>query len=182
MAEKIARVYSCATFEGVKAGGMQKEMYTQISELFKVLAETPELMKVLKHPDIAKEEKQELVVKVFKGKLMDDLYGLMMCLIEKERISYLEEILEELVALYKEDQGIGVVKVITAKPLKNDQRIALEKKLLADTGYKTLEVSTEVDESLIGGMIVQIGDRRVDGSVASRLNNMTRQLKLLQIK
>ena len=66
--------------------------------------------------------------------------------------------------------------------MKASQKEALKKKLLADTKYTSLEFHFEIDESLLSGMVIRIGDRVVDSSAATRLKNMTRQLKMLQIK
>lgn len=182
MAEKIAKVYAGAVFDSVKKSGKLEQMNSDINELEAILKDNPDFMKLLKNPDISLQDKQSIIENVFRGKLLDELYGLCQLLLQKDRIGSLEEILEELVVMYKEEMLIGVVYVKTPAPLKKEQAKALENKIIADTKYKTLEMHFEVDEALIAGMVIRIGDRVVDSSVATRLENMTRRLKTLQIK
>jgi F-type H+-transporting ATPase subunit delta len=60
--------------------------------------------------------------------------------------------------------------------LREEQQDVIRKKLLATTDYKSLEITWKVDESLIGGMIIRIGDRVVDSSLKFKLEQLTSQL------
>lgn len=178
----VAKIYGSAVFDSVKQSGKLAEMYSDIEGLKGILADNPDLMKVFLHPDISLDEKQGLVEKIFKTKVINELYGLIQILLEKERIGSLSEVLDELIVLYKAEMGIGVVYVTTPSPLSEAQKKALNSKILSDTEYKSLEFHFEQDEKLIAGMVIRIGDRVVDSSVATRLEKMTRSLKTLQIK
>lgn len=188
MAKQIAKTYGSAVFDSIREAGEVDRLPEQIEGLreslneLDAIMETPGLIRVLTHPNIAVEEKQRIVERVYKEALTAPLYGLLQLLLQKDRMAYLDEILDELLRLYKEEKGIGVVYVTTPMALKEDQLAALEKKLLADTKYRRLEMHTSVDASLIAGMVIRIGDRVVDSSVATRLENMTRRLKTLQLK
>ena len=65
--------------------------------------------------------------------------------------------------------------------LKNEQRDAVEQRLLSVTKYKTLEVDYTVDSSLIGGMTIRIGDRVLDSSIKTKLDEMAKQLSKIQL-
>ena len=81
----------------------------------------------------------------------------------------------------KELKGIGVVYVKTAMPLGQEQKNKIQQKLLDTTRYKKVEMHYEVDESLIGGMKIRIGDRVVDSSIETKLSQLTKQLMKVQL-
>ena len=65
--------------------------------------------------------------------------------------------------------------------LSGEERAGIEKKLLETTSYQSFQMNYRVDASLIGGMMIRIGDRVVDSSIRTKLNNMAKDLSKLQI-
>ena len=65
---------------------------------------------------------------------------------------------------------------------REDQKAAVEKRLLATTKYVKFEMHYDVDAALIGGMVIRIGDRVVDSSVKTKLYDLTRELSKIQLK
>ena len=84
--------------------------------------------------------------------------------------------------LVKEYKNIGVAYVTTAVELKDAQKEDLKKRLLETTKYETFEMHYQTDASLIGGMVIRIGDRVVDSSIKSKLEEMSRNLMKIQLK
>ena len=82
----------------------------------------------------------------------------------------------------KEYKNIGTAYVTAPMPLSDSQKEQIKKKLLETTKYVEFELHYDVDESLIGGMVIRIGDRVVDSSVKSRLMTLTRELSKIQLK
>jgi F-type H+-transporting ATPase subunit delta len=70
---------------------------------------------------------------------------------------------------------------VTAVELSADQKAKVEQKLLDTTKYETFEMNYSVDTSLIGGMVIRIGDRVVDSSIKTKLFELTRELRKVQI-
>jgi len=89
--------------------------------------------------------------------------------------------LEYFLSLVKAKQGIGVASVTSAEELSESQKKAVEEKLLATTGFKTMEMSYSVDKSIIGGLVIRIGDRIVDSSIQTRINELKKQLLKIQL-
>ena len=69
----------------------------------------------------------------------------------------------------------------TASALSDVQQKEVERKLLETTPYQQMEMHYAIDESLIGGMVIRIGDRVVDSSIKTKLNGLTRQLIKIQL-
>ena len=81
----------------------------------------------------------------------------------------------------KEEKKIGRADVVTAVELSAEQKAKVEQKLLDTTKYETFEMNYSVDSSLIGGMVIRIGDRVVDSSIKTKLFELTRELRKVQI-
>ena len=69
----------------------------------------------------------------------------------------------------------------TAAPLDPARRAAVEGRLLETAGYRSMELHYEVDPSIIGGMIIRVGDRVVDSSIRTKLDSLTKQLLQIQL-
>ena len=67
------------------------------------------------------------------------------------------------------------------RPYFPEQKKAVEEKLLSTTGYRSMEMNYETDESLIGGMVIRIGDRVVDSSIKTKLEVLKKSLLSVQI-
>lgn len=81
----------------------------------------------------------------------------------------------------KEVSGIGVAYVTTPTELSDAQKESVKARLLATTSYQTMEMNYQTDASLIGGMVIRIGDRVVDSSIRTKLSDLTKQLLQIQL-
>ena len=99
-----------------------------------------------------------------------------MLIVEKDRAASVVEILNSFLDKAREHEKIGVVFVTSAMTLTQQQKQKVETKLLAITDYVKLEMNYTVDSSLIGGMIIRIGDRIVDNSIRTKLLSMKQGL------
>ena len=98
-------------------------------------------------------------------------------LLRKGREFYLPEIIAAFIDQYKERKGIHTVKLTTAVPVSEELKKMIMDKISADKHLKRIELVTAVDESLIGGFVLEIGDELVDGSIAFDLKNIRKQFQ-----
>ncbi len=181
MAKLISKTYGDALFELAVEEGKVDILLEETLQLQKILAENGDFGKLMNHPKIIKEEKIEVAKSVFEGRVSEELLGFLTIIISKDRYSEIDEILTYFVAKVKEYKGIGIATVTTAVPLKDSQCKEVEKKLLDTTRYKSMEISYGVDASLIGGMVIRIGDRVVDSSIRTKLSKLQKDLLKVQI-
>ena len=80
-----------------------------------------------------------------------------------------------------EHKNIGVANVTSAFPLSESQKKDIEDRLLQVTKYVEFKMNFDVDKELIGGIVIRIGDRVIDGSIRNKLNEMTKQLNNIQL-
>ena len=176
MAKLVSKTYGDALYALALEKGTIDAVYEEITGLKKVFSENEELQKLLSHPKISREEKITVIENIFKGKLSDDVLGFLVIVTQKDRNSAFEEIFDYFISLVKEYKNIGTAKVSSALPVTDQQKKKIEEKLLATTDYKTFEVEYVVDPSLIGGFVIRIGDRVVDGSVREKIAMMAKNL------
>ena len=181
MAKLISKTYGDALFELAVEEGRIDVLEEEIIQLQKVLADNAAFGRLMNHPKIIVEEKLQVAKNVFEGRVSDELLGFLTIIISKDRYRDIDAILEYFIAEVKRYKGIGVATVTTAVPLKEDQRGKIEQKLLNTTQYAKMEMHFQVDEALIGGMVVRIGDRVVDSSVRTKLDSLTKQLLQIQL-
>ena len=93
-----------------------------------------------------------------------------------------DTVLDYFIDCVKEYKNIGTAYVTSAMELSEAQKAAVEKRLLETTKYVKFEMHYAVDSALIGGMVIRIGDRVVDSSVRTKLNDLTRELSKIQLK
>lgn len=181
MAKLVSKTYGEALFELAVEEGKEDVFLAEVGELTKILEQNPDFGKLMNHPKILKEEKLEVLKQVFQGRISDELTGFLHLIISKDRYGEIEEILTYFVDEVKKSKGIGVAYVTTAVALSEAKEKEVEAKLLATTAFKQMEMHFQVDEDLIGGMVIRIGDRVVDSSIRTKLFEMRRELLKINV-
>lgn len=182
MAKLVSKTYGDALFELAVESGQVDEMLEETREVVKILEENNELSKLMNHPKIVKEEKIQILENIFKGKVADEITGIMTMLISKDHYGEMESVFTYFIDQVKEYKNIGTAYVTAPMPLTDSQKKQIEERLLATTRYVAFEMHYEVDASLIGGMVIRIGDRVVDSSVKNKLQRLTGELSKIQLK
>lgn len=181
MAKLISSTYADALFDLAIEKNKTVDWQKQIEAIKVILESNPDFGKLMTHPRVLKEERLALASEAFEAKADPEIVGLIRVVIEKDRYPEIIEIFDTFISRVKEHESIGVAYVSTAKELSDAQKQAVTAKLLETTSYKTMEMNYSVDESLIGGMVIRIGDRVVDSSIKTKLAELTRQLMKAQV-
>ena len=176
MAKLVSKVYGDALFSLAVEEDKLDVIWEEVKGIRDAVTENPEFLSVICHPEMEQEKKLSVLDDIFKGKMSDDTMGFLNVLVRKGRFGELLPILDYFDEQAKEYKKIGVVKVSTPMPLSDEQKEQVEKKLLAVTDYESLQIQYEIDESLLGGMVIRIGDRVLDNSIRSKMELMSRQL------
>lgn len=181
MAKLVSKVYGDALFERVVEDGTVDAMYGEVSAVRQAVLDNEELLKLLNHPKVDNDEKVAIIEKIFKGRVSDNLCGLLVQMVKKCRQNELVPVFDYFISVVKEYKKIGVAEVSSASELTENQKERLVGRLKETTGYQSFEMHYHVDKSLIGGMKLQIGDRVVDSSIRTKLEHMSRSLLNVQV-
>ncbi len=181
MAKLVSKVYGDALLESAQEKGCLDALYEEVQALLGIFEGNPELIRLLDHPQVMREEKLQIVENVFAGRVSPEMQGFLTAVVEKGRQTDLPAIFRYFIAQVKELKRIGIATVTTAVELSETQKARVTEKLLATTDYQSFEMDYRVDPSLIGGMVIRIGDRVVDSSIRSRLYDLRKQLMEVQL-
>lgn len=181
MAKIVSKVYGEALFELALEKQSVDVLFEEAAGVKEILAQNEDLVRLLNHPKITREEKISVVENIFRGRVSEDMTGFLVLIVEKGRADELDAVLGYFLSEVKEYKKIGVVSVVSAMELSKAQKKQVEDKLLATTDYATLEIHYKVDAALIGGMIIRIGDRVVDSSIRTKLMQLEKELQKIQI-
>ena len=140
------------------------------------IAENKELNDMLQSPVITSSDKKAVLLEVFKASNKNTL-DLISTLSTNNRISILQHVASKYNQLFDESKGIQIATVTTAVELTEDLKKKVLAKAKALTG-KDVEVQNIIDESILGGFILRIGDTQYNASVANQLNKLKQEFTL----
>jgi F-type H+-transporting ATPase subunit delta len=170
--DSAPRRYAEAAFQLATRDG---SIETWRRELEQAAAATDgQLMDVLANPALPLDERLEAANRVF-ANLGQSVRNIIFLLVRRHRIEQLPRVVAEFIRLDERRQGIVHANATSAAPLTDLEVKALTARLEQMTGGR-IALETDVDASLLGGLIVRVGDRLIDGSVRGRLERLRNQL------
>lgn len=181
MAKLVSKTYGDALFAVALEENRMDAFFEAAKAVLEILRTNEDFERLMNHPQIIKEDKVKIVEEMFGTQIPKEMVGLMTLMVSKGRAHEMISVFDYFVDLVKEEKKIGKADVTTATQLTDAQKAKVEQKLLQTTKYETFEMCYHVDESLIGGMIIRIGDRVVDSSVKTKLYDLTRSLRNIQV-
>ena len=181
MAKLVSKTYGDALFAVALEENRMDEFFESAKEVAEILRTNEDFGRLMNHPKIIKEDKVRIVEETFGTSVPKEMIGLMTLMITKGRAGDMLPVFDYFADLVREEKKIGKAEVTAAVELRADQKEKVEKKLLETTKYETFEMCYHVDESLIGGMVIRIGDRVVDSSIKTKLYDLSRDLKKIQV-
>lgn len=124
---------------------------------------------MLKSPIVNGDKKLEITKEIFRDKLSTITTEFMNILMRKNREAYLPEIIDAFLKQYNQHKNITEVKVTTAQAISSEMQNEIINRLRSQAGLKEIELSSTIDESLIGGYVLQWEDKLIDTSIARGL-------------
>lgn len=152
-------------------------VYTDMRVMQQICKGNRDFVNLLRSPVIKPGTKKKIVEAVTAGKIGELTSAFNRLLILKGRESVLPEIISAFIEQYKEHKNIYTVKLTTAVPAGEQLKTEILNHLKNTTVMKNIELETEVKEEIIGGFVLQAGDKLVDSSVAYDLKEIARQFE-----
>ena len=168
------RTYARALFEAAKEHGRLDSVHQDMTDFVAAVVAVPELAALLENPEVDRAAKAGVLEELLAD--ADELTrNFLLLLVEKGRIAAVREIARELDSLVAAEERRLEVELTTAVELSDDEARELVAQIERAAGRK-VEATRRVDPDLIGGVVLQIGSRRVDASVRGRLERLRREL------
>ena len=137
------------------------------------ISDSKELRQMLSSPVISGATKKDVLLKIFKGAnaISEGLIGM---LVDNKRVSILNEVALKFIILNEQQKGKDVAYVTTAVPMDAAMEKKILKQLTTITGNE-VTIENTVDENIIGGFVLRVGDLQYDASIVNKLNNLKRE-------
>jgi F-type H+-transporting ATPase subunit delta len=180
MESVIAEKYAVALLQVAQEKKTVDSLASEMQAVQKLLENSPELKATLEHPRVKAQEKLSALQALLGGTLSPTLENFLRLLLTKKRIKHLKAVTDHFERLCFEMRGKTMARVLTAMPLSAEQKKNLVMKLSQMIGL-TVELKEEVKPDLIGGMMIYMGDQRLDGSVLGQLEKMKQRLMRVEV-
>jgi F-type H+-transporting ATPase subunit delta len=177
---RAARRYAGALFNLARDRDQLQPVAEGLNAVTEASTASPQLMTILHHPRITQERKKEILSHVFGGQINHDVENLLLMMVEKDRATIIPNVAAQFKRLLDEHLRETDAEAITAIPLTPEQQSALLERLQSTSGMR-VRLTTRVDESILGGIVVRIGDKLIDASVASQLDRIKAGLKQTKV-
>lgn len=171
----VARRYARALYELARDRGQVEAAGRELELVVQTLDANRDLRALWEHAEVSARVKVQLVEQTFAGKISDLVKNFISVVATKRREAYLSQIAREYVALADEALNRVEVEVRSAAPLAPETLAGLQSRLERRLG-KQIKFTTTVDQDLLGGLVVRVGDVLMDGSVRTRLKRMKARL------
>ena len=172
--EQIARVYADALFEVAKEEGSLDEVRDQLGEFADALDESRELQVFLFSPYFSSDEKREGIAKAVSGG-NSELVNFLELLAEKHRMPAIFRIRRRFDVLWAEENERLEVRLTAAVPL-DDAVVKRVGKEIERRTDKKVDLSSEVDPEIIGGLVLRVGNMVLDASLRAKLDTLRKEV------
>ena len=167
--------YAKALFETAKTQAVNSDVYKDLELLKSIINEKTEFFNIIHNPTIKRNTKEILFSKIFKNRVQDLTMKFLLLLLNKGREAILSEVIRHYIDLDMADKGVLLAEVISAKPISENIKKDIKNKISANGNVQLTE---KIDKSILGGLIINIGDSQYDASVRKKINNVKRAFKL----
>ncbi|MEO0566598.1 MAG: F0F1 ATP synthase subunit delta [Pseudomonadota bacterium] len=173
----IAERYATAIFELSKESKSLTKLEDDITDLTKALNESVDLRDLISSPMISRTDQESAIAAVAKKMgLAKELTSGLGLMAQKRRLFVLPQLAQQISDMIADHKGEVTAEVTSAVKLTAAQSKKLASALKSSVG-KDVKINATVDESLIGGLVVKVGSKMIDTSIASRLNSLQNAMK-----
>jgi F-type H+-transporting ATPase subunit delta len=173
-AEQLGHVYAQALLAAATRAGVADEVLDQLAQIVdEYLKGSPQLAAAFASPRVEDEEKNRVIERLFGESIHPLVLQLMKVMVRRGRLGYLAAVRNAAVKLRDEAMGRVAAEIRTAVPLDDELRGEVTRRLSESMG-KEVRLRESVDPSLLGGMVVRLGDTVFDASVAGRIDRLGR--------
>lgn len=172
---RLAARYAKSLIDLANEKSQLEPVYQDMLYLQTLCRESREFLMLLRSPVVKADKKVAIIEAVTKGKVSEltDVFNRL--LINKGRESNLPEVIISFIDQYKQQKGIHTVKLTTAVPVTEEMKKQIIGQVQKQTNMANIDLKATVNEDLIGGFVLEIGDQLVDASIAYDLNKIKAQ-------
>jgi len=180
MAELVSKRYASALFELAFEEQKHHQVQEELAFIRSCIEDEPSFFELLKSPLITADEKKDIISNIFRERVCMEVLNFLYIIIDKGREAYIKNIVNEYILLVDSVQNKVDAVAITAVPMEKQDLLMLQANLSKSSG-KNIQLQNQVDPTIIGGVLVKIGDKVIDGTIKNRLATMQEQLSKILV-
>ncbi|MEP6712215.1 MAG: ATP synthase F1 subunit delta [Ferruginibacter sp.] len=152
-----------------------ESVYTDMRFLQSICKSNPDFVAILRSPVITADKKEKIIEAITNERVSNVTALFIRLLIRKARENNLPEIVKAFIEQYNKLNNIYQVKITTASPISEELQLAIVNKVKAESAIENIELETAINDELIGGFKLEMGDLLVDASIIRDLNDVKKQ-------
>ena len=168
----ITTPYAEAFLQLSDAAGDTAAVVDQARQLLVLWNESPELRQAMASPVLETETKKAAISNLFGEQVSPTFLNLLKLLADRQRIGYLDAVLERFLDLYRDQNQIALASVTSAEALSDEQLASITDQVKAVAGTDKVELNTAVDPALIGGFVLKVGSKVIDASLSGQVRRL----------
>jgi len=174
---RLASRYAKSLLDLAVERGRLEKVYDDMLYLQQLTKSSRDFLNLLRSPIVSTDKKQAVIDSVIGRNVSELTAAFTRLLVNKNREGELPEITIAFIKQYKEKKGIHTVKLTTAVPVSNAMKDQIIEQVKKTSGMQNIELQENVDPDIIGGFVLQAGDKLIDASIAYDLKNISRQFE-----
>tara|TARA_Y100001968_G_scaffold327963_1_gene374135 strand:+ start:947 stop:1495 length:549 start_codon:yes stop_codon:yes gene_type:complete len=168
----ITTPYAEAFLQVAESRNEVDKVVAQSKSILKLWNASPEFQEAMASPVLEVGAKKAALEKMFSKQITPSFLNLLKLLADRNRIGFLNSVLERLLELYREQRNIALATVTSASELSDDQQTELLQKVQDVAGTENLELDLKIDPSLIGGFVINVGSKVIDASLSGQVRRL----------
>lgn len=174
---KIAARYAKALNEAAVEAGVESKVLDDLKAVQAIFTDLPDLESFLTNPGIPVAEKRQFIASQFEGKVHELVYNAIRLMLENDRISALPGLASRFEDLSNERAQISTAELVTAVDIGDKLEKKIQKSLETMYGLNKVVIQRRVDPGILGGAIIKIKDKVIDGSFVGKLEALRKQIR-----
>jgi F-type H+-transporting ATPase subunit delta len=174
---RLASRYAKSVLDLAVEKGQLEQVYADMLYLQQLTKASRDFLNLLRSPVVSSDKKLAVIDSVIGKNVSDLTSAFTRLLVNKNREGELPEIIVAFIKQYKEYKGIHTVKLTTAVPVSDAIKNQIIDQVRKTSGMQNIEVESVVDPNIIGGFVLQTGDKLIDVSIAYDLKHVSRQFE-----
>ena len=171
-----AERYSLALFELSEENNLLKKIEEQSLSMLNLINQSRDFFTLIKDPTISQDDLSKVINTLAENNKFDDLFkNFLNFLIQKRRFFFIERILKSFIEICSKKRGELIAELKSAKKLSSDEIKKITDELSMNFNSK-IKLNYKYDESLIGGLVVQVGSTMVDSSIKNKLQQIENRM------
>lgn len=169
---EIVEPYAAALMSLAQSKNLTEQFGEEVRSLLSLMENSADLKSFLTNPVIKRDDKKSVLQRVLGDQVNPYIRNFLMLLIDRGRILFLEGIGNQYLALLRKLNQTVLAEVSSAVDLTDAQKQTLTDKVKAMTGAREVEIQTQIDPDLLGGVIIKVGSQVIDASLRGQLRRI----------